>query len=84
MALSADQIVELQKLQRLLSLLDRTLTAAKNDEQKKRVTKDIQRYKAKILAISPDGIPDNIHNAVTTKPTTSTRPKTKKYLSGNN
>jgi hypothetical protein len=67
MALSADQIVELQKLQRLLSLLDRTLAAAKNDEQKKRVSKDIQKYKARILAISPDGIPDNIHNAVTPK-----------------
>lgn len=67
MALSADQIVELQKLQRLLSLLERTLGAAKNDEQKKRVSKDIQKYKSKILAISPDGIPDNIHNAVTPK-----------------
>jgi len=66
MALSADQIVELQKFQRLLSLLEKTLTASKNDEQKKRITKDIQKYKTKILAISPDGIPDNIHNAVTT------------------
>ena len=37
MALSADQIVELQKFQRLLSLLEKTLTASKNDEQKKRI-----------------------------------------------
>ena len=63
MALSADQIVELQKLQRLLSLLEKTFAASKNDEQKKRVSKDIQKYKTRILAISPDGIPDNIHNA---------------------
>lgn len=64
MALSADQIVELQKLQRLLNLLEKTLTASKNDEQKRRVSKDIQKYKSRILAISPNGIPDNIHNAV--------------------
>lgn len=64
MALSADQILELQKLQRLLALLEKTLASSKNDEQKKRVSKDIQKYKARILAISPDGIPDTIHNVV--------------------
>lgn len=81
MALSSDQIVELQKLQRLLSLLERTHTAAKNDEQKKRVAKDIQKYKAKILAISPDGIPDNIHNAVTPKPASASTASTADHIS---
>jgi hypothetical protein len=73
MALSADQIVELQKLQKLLNLLERTLASAKNDEQKRRVSKDIQKYKSKILAISPDGIPDNIHNAVTSQNSSPSR-----------
>jgi hypothetical protein len=81
MALSSDQIVELQKLQRLLSLLGRTHATAKNDEQKKRVAKDIQKYKSKILAISPDGIPDNIHNAVTPKPVSASTSSTTDHIS---
>jgi prefoldin subunit 5 len=60
--LSNDQILELQKLQRLVSLLEKTLSSSKNEEQKKRVSKDIQKYKSKILAISPDGVPQNIHH----------------------
>ena len=35
MALSGDKVVELQKLQRLLSLLEKTFAASKNEEQKK-------------------------------------------------
>ena len=45
MALSADQIVELQKFQRLLSLLEKTLTASKNDELTREILiKSIQQY----------------------------------------
>ncbi|MBK8393998.1 MAG: hypothetical protein IPL26_01980 [Leptospiraceae bacterium] len=71
MALSGDKVVELQKLQRLLSLLEKTFAASKNEEQKKRVSKDIQKYKSMILTISPDGIPDNIHNATVYQQNTS-------------
>lgn len=60
--LSNDQILELQKLQRLMSLLQKTHTDSKNDDQKKRVAKDIQKYKSKILLISPEGIPQNINS----------------------
>ncbi|MDX1958682.1 MAG: hypothetical protein SFU98_08925 [Leptospiraceae bacterium] len=61
MALSNQQILELQKLQKILSQLEKIFLVSYNEDQKKRVSKDIQKYKTKILAISPEGIPDNIH-----------------------
>jgi predicted ester cyclase len=60
--LTNDQILELQKMQKLLSMLEKISSSSKNDDQKKRVVKDIQKYKNKILAISPEGIPQNIQN----------------------
>lgn len=60
--LSNDQILELQKMQRLLSMLEKISQGSKNDDQKKRVVKDIQKYKTKILSISPEGLPQNIQN----------------------
>lgn len=63
MALSSEQIVEIQKYQRLLNMLEKTLASSRNDDQKKRVSKDIQKYKNKILSISPDGIPVGIMNS---------------------
>jgi hypothetical protein len=69
MALSNEQILELQKLQTILSQLEKILQVSQNPEQRKRVTKDIQKYKTKILSISPDGIPDNIHMVYVEKET---------------
>jgi hypothetical protein len=68
MALSTEQILQLQKYQTLLTQLEKILLISQNDEQKRRVAKDIQKYKTIILTISPEGIPDNIHT-VRTSPT---------------
>ncbi len=61
MALNTEQIILLQRYQTLLQQLEKILLISQNEEQKKRVTKEIQKCKSKILAISPEGIPDNIH-----------------------
>ncbi|MCX7997925.1 MAG: hypothetical protein N3A69_03095 [Leptospiraceae bacterium] len=61
MPLSTEQLILLQRYQVLLQQLEKILLVSQNEEQKKRVSKEIQKCKTKILAISPEGIPDNIH-----------------------
>ena len=62
MALTNEQITELKKYQKMLSQLEKILSVSSLDDQKKRVSKDIQKYKNKILSISPSGIPDAIQS----------------------
>ncbi len=62
MPLSSEQITELKKYQKILNQLDKIQSVSNNEEQKKRVVKDIQKYKAKVLVISPSGIPDTIQS----------------------
>lgn len=62
MALSAEQISELKKYQKMLSQLEKILSVSNNEDQKKRVSKDIEKFKSKILIISPSGIPDAIQS----------------------
>lgn len=66
MPLSSEQITELKKYQKILNQLDKIQSVSNNEEQKKRVVKDIQKYKAKVLVISPSGIPDTIQSIYTT------------------
>lgn len=65
MPLSSEQITELKKYQKILNQLDKIQSVSNNEEQKKRVVKDIQKYKAKVLVISPSGIPDTIQSIYT-------------------
>jgi hypothetical protein len=60
MALTSEQFQELQKFQKMLKQLEKIYNVSLNDSQKKRVSKDIEKYKEKILKISPDGIPESI------------------------
>lgn len=68
MALSTEQISELKKYQKMLSQLEKILSVSNNEDQKKRVTKDIQKFKSKILVISPSGIPDAIQSFSRSEP----------------
>ncbi|MCB1176339.1 MAG: hypothetical protein KDK36_02060 [Leptospiraceae bacterium] len=61
MALNHEQILLLQKYQKMLSQLEKIMLVSVNEDQKKRVNRDIQKYRNLVLSISPDGIPDNIH-----------------------
>jgi hypothetical protein len=62
MALSSDQITELKRFQKILNQLDKINSVSNNEDQKKRVSKEILKYKAKVLVISPSGIPDTIQS----------------------
>ncbi len=75
MALTNEQILQLQKYQVLISQLEKILLVSQNEEQKKRVTKDIQKYKSLIRTISPEGIPDNIHAVKISSPIIETQSK---------
>ena len=63
MALSSDQITELKRFQKILNQLDKISSVSNSEDQKKRVSKEIQKYKAKVLVISPSGIPDSLNPA---------------------
>jgi hypothetical protein len=67
MALNQEQILLLQKYQKMLTQLEKIMLFSVNDEQKKRVARDIQKYRSLVLSISPEGIPDNIHIIKTPK-----------------
>lgn len=58
-----DQILEIQKYQKYISQLEQILTVSKYPEQRERVSKDIKKFKEKILSLSPDGIPDNVYSS---------------------
>ena len=49
MALSSDQITELKRFQKILNQLDKISSVSNSEDQKKRVSKEIQKYKALIL-----------------------------------
>lgn len=68
MALSQEQISELKKYQKILNQLEKILNVSNNEDQKKRVTKDIQKFKNRILMISPSGIPDTIQSFSRSEP----------------
>ncbi|HNI97908.1 MAG TPA: hypothetical protein PL169_17695, partial [Leptospiraceae bacterium] len=74
MALSTEQIIELQKYQKMLYQLEKILLVSGNEDQKKRVSKTIQKYKSRILSISPDGIPDEV---LVARPTVKTSVESK-------
>ncbi|MCB1158521.1 MAG: hypothetical protein H7A25_23275 [Leptospiraceae bacterium] len=61
MPLSSEQLIEIQKYQRLINLLETIQQKSKRDNQKERARLYIEKYKKRILEISPDGIPQNIH-----------------------
>lgn len=63
MALTNEQIIELQKYQKLIGMLEYIQSHSKNPVQKKRAGKELEKYKKKILTISPDGIPDNVYKS---------------------
>ncbi len=62
MALTAEQISELKKYQKMLIQLEKINSISNYPDQKERVSRDIIKYKAKILSISPNGIPDTIQS----------------------
>jgi hypothetical protein len=66
MALTNEQIIELQKYQKLISQLEFIKSNSKNPVQKTRVSKVIDKYTKRILAISPQGIPINVYNSTFT------------------
>ncbi|MEM7181543.1 MAG: hypothetical protein AAF518_11565 [Spirochaetota bacterium] len=59
MALSPEQISLLQKYQKIVSQLEYILKNSRNPRQRERVSKDLDKYKYRILSISPEGIPDS-------------------------
>ncbi|TGK00992.1 hypothetical protein EHO59_13820 [Leptospira semungkisensis] len=63
MAITQEQILELQRHQKMIQQLEKILRLSKNDEQKYRVTRDLDKYKNRMREISPEGIPDNLENA---------------------
>ncbi|MCB1142076.1 MAG: hypothetical protein H7A24_09295 [Leptospiraceae bacterium] len=60
MALSNQQFQELKKYQRIIKQLEKIQNSSMNEDQKKRVAKDLIKYRDKIQFITPDGVPDNI------------------------
>ncbi|MDV6234677.1 hypothetical protein CH379_003415 [Leptospira ellisii] len=60
MAISHEQILELQKYQKMIHQLEKIAKASKNDEQRYRVSRDLDKYRTKMKDISPEGIPDNL------------------------
>ena len=62
MALSSEQISELKKYQKILIQLEKINSNSNFPDQKERVSRDILKYRAKILSISPNGIPDTIQS----------------------
>lgn len=63
MAITQEQILELQRHQKMIHQLEKILRLSKNDEQKYRVSRDLDKYKNRMREISPDGIPDNLETA---------------------
>lgn len=60
MAISHEQILELQKYQKMIQQLEKIAKVSQNDEQRYRVSRDLEKYKTKMKDISPEGIPDNL------------------------
>ncbi|ALO27247.1 MULTISPECIES: hypothetical protein [Leptospira] len=60
MAISHEQILELQKYQKMILQLEKIAKESQNDEQRYRVSRDLEKYKTKMKDISPEGIPDNL------------------------
>lgn len=58
MALTNDQLAEIQKLQKAIEQLEKIHKLSSNQEQKNRVAKDIIKYKEKLRTITPEsGLP---------------------------
>lgn len=63
MPISNEDIQELQKLQKMVTQLENILKISNNEEQKQRVSKDLIKYRKRILEISPEGVPENLYSA---------------------
>jgi len=73
MPLTQDQLLELQKLQKAVTQLESILKVSSNEEQRRRVSTDIKKYRDKMQQISPEGMPDDVHIA---SAASSTKPPT--------
>lgn len=65
MGLSPEEISLIQKYQKIISQLEHILKNSRNPRQRERVSKDLDKYRNRILAISPEGIPDTFMSART-------------------
>ncbi|PJZ76794.1 hypothetical protein [Leptospira neocaledonica] len=63
MAITQEQILELQRHQKMIQQLEKIQRLSKNDEQKYRVSRDLEKYRNRMREISPEGIPDNLETA---------------------
>ncbi|MEI1280230.1 hypothetical protein V6Z05_18000 [Leptospira venezuelensis] len=63
MAITQEQILELQRHQKMIQQLEKIIRLSKNDEQKYRATRDLDKYRNRMREISPEGIPDNLETA---------------------
>ncbi|TGK14069.1 hypothetical protein EHO60_01620 [Leptospira fletcheri] len=61
--ITQEQILELQRYQKMINQLEKILRLSKNDEQKYRVSRDLDKYRNRMREISPEGIPDNLETA---------------------
>lgn len=63
MPISHEQILELQKYQKMIRQLEKIQSYSENDNQKMRSTWYLDKYRKKMNEISPEGIPDNLDQA---------------------
>ncbi|BDA78101.1 hypothetical protein LPTSP3_g10310 [Leptospira kobayashii] len=77
MPLTQEQILELTKLQKMLRHLEKIERNAKNDTQKERVAFDIERYRRRVQEVSPEGVPENLDQAMQNVKARAENPGTK-------
>ena len=58
MEYNEEQIKEIQKLQKTIRQLEGILRISRQDEQKRRVSKDLSKYRKKLEDLCPEGVPD--------------------------
>lgn len=71
MPLSQEQLLELQKLQKAVTQLESILKVSGNEEQRRRITSDIKKYRERMQQISPEGMPDEVHLGATQSSTSA-------------
>jgi len=64
MPLDSEEIAELTRLQKMVNQLQKIEKGAVNELQKIRVAYDIEKFRKRMQEISPEGLPDNLAQAV--------------------
>ena len=82
MAITNDQMAEIQKLQKAIEQLEKIQKLSTNPEQKARVGKDIFQYKEKLKSLSPEGTHISVAKS-STSPTTQAAPVAKPIAAAN-